>query len=282
MTHKMGFRTGEFARICGVNKRTLHYYDEQGIFSPDHVEPNGYRNYSVRQLYPFVMIRMLRQMGLDLSEIKSYMTERSPEHLDALLVSQEEWLQQELRRLQDMKRMVENQRAVLAHARTIVCNCVMTEELPAMSLVYSRSARTAMASEDWNGVERIIMEHMRYVLTKGLNTGYGFGAQVAREDFLTPGRETMITRFFTLTDKCLAHIPEDIAGVRPAGRYLVTYFKGDYMDTSAAYDRLRRYLSRHSHLAIGSCSYEESMLEDLSTANPEEYITRIAIPIVSK
>lgn len=54
----LNFQTGEFAKLCGVNKRTLHYYDEQGIFSPDHVGENHYRYYSARQLYPFIMIRL--------------------------------------------------------------------------------------------------------------------------------------------------------------------------------------------------------------------------------
>ena len=31
------FTTGEFAAICGVSKQTLFYYDQQGIFCPDHV-----------------------------------------------------------------------------------------------------------------------------------------------------------------------------------------------------------------------------------------------------
>lgn len=78
MEPKPMLHTGEFAKLCGVNKRTLHYYDEQGIFSPDHVDANGYRCYAVRQLYPFIMIRLLRQMGLDLAEIQDYMSHRSP------------------------------------------------------------------------------------------------------------------------------------------------------------------------------------------------------------
>ena len=49
MARRMTFHTGEFARITGVNKRTLHYYDSEGIFSPDSIEPNGYRAYSSRQ-----------------------------------------------------------------------------------------------------------------------------------------------------------------------------------------------------------------------------------------
>ena len=100
MEPKPMLHTGEFAKLCGVNKRTLHYYDEQGIFSPDHVDANGYRCYAVRQLYPFIMIRLLRQMGLDLAEIQDYMSHRSPARLETLLKEQEEWLEGELRRLE--------------------------------------------------------------------------------------------------------------------------------------------------------------------------------------
>ena len=64
MARKRSFHTGEFARIVGVNKRTLHYYDAQGIFRPARVEPNGYRSYSFQQFYPFYMLRHFRAMGL--------------------------------------------------------------------------------------------------------------------------------------------------------------------------------------------------------------------------
>ena len=116
MEPKPMLHTGEFAKLCGVNKRTLHYYDEQGIFSPDHVDANGYRCYAVRQLYPFIMIRLLRQMGLDLAEIQDYMSHRSPARLETLLEEQEAWLDGELRRLQYMKEIVHNQRQMLAKA----------------------------------------------------------------------------------------------------------------------------------------------------------------------
>ena len=94
MKRRLTFHTGEFARIVGVNKRTLHYYDEQGIFKPDHVAENGYRSYSFRQFYPFYLLRMLRGMGLEISEIKEYMEHRSPARLDALLGEQQQWLVQ--------------------------------------------------------------------------------------------------------------------------------------------------------------------------------------------
>lgn len=37
--------TAQFAKLHGVNKRTLHYYDDIGLFSPRAKGENGYRFY---------------------------------------------------------------------------------------------------------------------------------------------------------------------------------------------------------------------------------------------
>ena len=52
------FTTGEFARICGVRKQTLFYYDSIGIFSPEIVGDNGYRYYSYTQVETFAVLTM--------------------------------------------------------------------------------------------------------------------------------------------------------------------------------------------------------------------------------
>ena len=61
MKHKAPyFTTGDFAKLHGVNKRTLHYYDEAGLFSPQHKGENGYRYYSFEQSMEFELIVTLR------------------------------------------------------------------------------------------------------------------------------------------------------------------------------------------------------------------------------
>jgi len=44
------FSTGEFAKLNGINKRTLHYYDEIVFFSPAIKKENGYRYYTCFQI----------------------------------------------------------------------------------------------------------------------------------------------------------------------------------------------------------------------------------------
>lgn len=280
MARKWRFHTGEFARMTGVNPRTLHYYDAQGIFSPDAVEDNGYRSYSLRQCYTFYLIRMFRTMGLELSEIKDYMENRSPDRLDRLLEEQSQWLFEELKKIKRQIRIVDNQRRMLALAKEVVCGQVEEMEWPAARLVLSRNTRLLAEKENWAGVERLTMEHAGVINKLQLGAGLSMGAMVAREDFLRSGRESVVSYLFTRTEESLRRVAKEYRHIRPAGRYLVTYFRGDYEDTEAAYALLRAYIDKKQYKA-GAFSYEESILEEMTNADKENYITRVAVPVLT-
>ena len=40
------YSSGEFAKLTGANKRTLHYYHDIGLFSPESIGENGYHYYT--------------------------------------------------------------------------------------------------------------------------------------------------------------------------------------------------------------------------------------------
>ena len=66
------YSSGEFARLNGVNKRTLHYYHEIGLFHPAVIGENGYHYYTCFQSVELELIRMLGKLGVPLETIKSY------------------------------------------------------------------------------------------------------------------------------------------------------------------------------------------------------------------
>ena len=45
------YSSGEFAKRAGVNKRTLHYYNDIGLFCPEVIEENGYHYYTKKFLF---------------------------------------------------------------------------------------------------------------------------------------------------------------------------------------------------------------------------------------
>lgn len=73
--------TGEFASAMGVSKDTLFHYDDIDLFCPEKVSGNGYRYYSIYQMETFDTIRMLRDLGMPLKEIRDMLAHRSPERV---------------------------------------------------------------------------------------------------------------------------------------------------------------------------------------------------------
>lgn len=65
--------TAQFAKMHQVNKRTLHYYDAIGLFSPISKGGNNYRYYDYSQGIELEYIRMLKELNMSLKEIKEYL-----------------------------------------------------------------------------------------------------------------------------------------------------------------------------------------------------------------
>src|ERR1700744_2644890 len=64
-------RIGAFAREARVTIKTLRFYDRAGVFSPACVDPKtGYRLYCTTQLPALRRIRMLRDLGCSITEIR--------------------------------------------------------------------------------------------------------------------------------------------------------------------------------------------------------------------
>ncbi|MGN0707313.1 MAG: MerR family transcriptional regulator [Faecalibacterium sp.] len=108
---KTEYHAAEFARLAGVNKKTLLYYDEIGLFHPMRVEPNGYRVYSWHQLDRLALIAALRDLGVPLKQIKEYLTHSDPARLDAVLAQQSAEIDRRMQQLHRRKEMLEGIRA---------------------------------------------------------------------------------------------------------------------------------------------------------------------------
>lgn len=59
----------EFAKLHKDNKRTLHYYDNIGLFSPKSKGKNGYRYYDSSQSVDLEYIRTLKDLDMSIEEL---------------------------------------------------------------------------------------------------------------------------------------------------------------------------------------------------------------------
>lgn len=64
---------GELAKQTGLSVRTLHYYDEIGLLSPEQHSSAGHRLYGAEEVRRLQHIVSLRQLGFSLEEIRECM-----------------------------------------------------------------------------------------------------------------------------------------------------------------------------------------------------------------
>ncbi len=63
----------EVSKITGISVRTLHYYDEIGLFKPTEVTEAGYRLYDDKAIEKLGQILVFRELELPLADIKLIM-----------------------------------------------------------------------------------------------------------------------------------------------------------------------------------------------------------------
>lgn len=64
-------RIGEVAKLVGMPAKTLRYYEELGLISPERQEDSGYRVFGWRELEQIEFVRRAKLMGLSLEQIRS-------------------------------------------------------------------------------------------------------------------------------------------------------------------------------------------------------------------
>ncbi len=95
----MEYTVNKLAKLSGVTTRTLRYYDQIGLLTPERVSENGYRIYGQVQVDALQQILFYRELGLGLEEIREIIL--SPDF------DQKTALQSHLSSLMERKRQID-------------------------------------------------------------------------------------------------------------------------------------------------------------------------------
>ncbi len=101
--------SGEIARAAGVSVRTLRHYHQVGVLPEPVRRPNGYREYSVRDLVLLLRIRRLTELGIPLDEIPPLLDD--PGRADSVLDDLDRELAGQIERLTERRAVIARLRA---------------------------------------------------------------------------------------------------------------------------------------------------------------------------
>lgn len=99
------FRIGELARLYGVSPDLLRYYEQQKLLCPRRTE-NGYRAYSIEDIWRLNVIRDLRTLNVPVETIRAYLSDHSAATTRQLLTDELDLLDKRIERLEKLRHTV--------------------------------------------------------------------------------------------------------------------------------------------------------------------------------
>ncbi len=134
------FRIGEFSKIAQVSGRLLRYYDQIGLLTPEHVDPeSGYRFYSAQQLPRLNRILALKELGLSLDQIARLLDDDiSSDELRGMLALHKAQIEQELHEEMARLRIIESRIKQIDAGRDSDDYDVVVKSVPAQPVLTFR------------------------------------------------------------------------------------------------------------------------------------------------
>ena len=257
--------TAQFAKLHEVNKRTLHYYDDIGLFCPLTKEENGYRYYDISQSIDFEYIRMLKELNMSIKEIEMYRKQPTPDNFLKIADTKEQELDKEIRKLKNIKRILQAKKEQIVFCESLQEQEIRVEECKSeriLTFPYDFSEDDiyqifSPLKSTW-GIEQIRM---------------GIGSFISLDNVYNMN----FTKYDGIYTIALNNKSVSNSFIKPKGRYLCGDQKGTWDKLPETYQKILDYSKKHD-LKLTGYAYEVG-LNDFVISNPDDYITKIMIKI---
>lgn len=264
------FTSGEFAKFCNTTKDTLFHYDDINLLKPVKIATNGYRYYSSNQAYLFDMISLLKEVGLSLTEIKTYMDNRNTKTFLSMLKETDKKLYEEIERLKRLRSLLKNTMNITIDAFNVEIDKITFEHKEEEYFIVTKGPKTP----DDKTVFTSISEHVAYCNKHNIYYTFAFGEIIGTEYIQD---RTFQTSYFCTKINRKIHNKHLL--VKPAGLYAIKYIRGSYDNLINAYAQFIDELKAMNY-PVKYALYEEDMLNYLSETDFNYYLMRIETKVL--
>jgi DNA-binding transcriptional MerR regulator len=238
---------GQMARMQGITRQTLIYYDDIDLFKPVKVDDKGFRFYSEAQIPCLSKIVFLKSMGVKLQSIAKYLEVPSPTKEIALMQEQQKLLIAQMNRLNRLRDCLNQRINVYEEAidgeKMGVIGVPFIQGIGARQAIYAEYILTGQHKEK---------ERLNICTSE----------DIAKNETLVTGNVGVIIKFDSIKEenwlkgarrcKFLLHWEENTDGIVhiPSGAYACMYKYGMASDT-ANLERLVSWLALNGYELCG-------------------------------
>jgi DNA-binding transcriptional MerR regulator len=267
----MHLKIGEFARLAHVSLKTLHHYDEIGLFQPAHVDRfTSYRYYTLEQLPRLNRILALRDLGFTLEQVaRQFDQDVGVDELRGMLRLRRAQLEQEIASAQGKLTQVDIRLKWIEEEKHMPHIEVLHRDVPEITVVGARKV-AAVADNMRDHCIALDRQVCRYMQDAGLSSdgvslALYFGGEAA-------GAGIDVEMAYTVTPPEKQPAPSAGTSVHtlPATQVAYATYHGSYDDFGAVgqlHAALRRWVEEQG-LQIGEPVREYYLQPPRTPSNP--------------
>lgn len=260
------YKINEISKLYGIGVDSLRYYERIGVLKPRR-DVNGYRLYSLKDIYKLNIIRDLRQLDFSMKQIKEYLDHQSVDNTLTLLQEEQELIQRQLKKLRAKERIIRNRIISLTTASPIPAGVFTVKTFPARPCLQLNAHITRDEEMDF-AIKKLHQKHEPKIHDFG---NQSIGASVSVEDLNKGIAGVFHSVFFILKQEA-----REYDFILPAGQYLSCFYRGDYLQSPA---RIREVLSfaKETGRRILGDPFEIYKIDNRDTMLAEEFLTEIQV-----
>ena len=264
------FSIGEISKLFDINKKTLRYYDEIGLFKPSFVnKDNNYRYYTLDQFQYLETIKYLKELGLSLDKIKYNLTNLNSEDVINSLEEQNNIIDTKISELQLIKQKINKKIIQIKDStRNDLLETIREVDFNERQAVRLRHSIKTDYDIEFSLRKLIKMSDNKIFLTYGL-----VGVSISRDDLIDRKYDEYKSIFVMIEEE---KYDKSLIKIFPKGTYVCIRFKGVHKDAPPYYEKLINYINKQGYEIIDD-SLEMELTDPSLSLTDEEVIMELQI-----
>ncbi|MEG0451545.1 MAG: MerR family transcriptional regulator [Coprobacillus sp.] len=268
------YSIGEVAKICHLNVRTLHYYDEIGLLTPAYIDKNSnYRYYTFQQILEITIIKEFKFIGFSLKEVKSLLKRDDLVHNRKMLEVKCHEIDNTIKALSLLKSRLEKRvEAIEQHFELESTDKIVIKDIDQQYIAYIDFVSACHP----NQFNRKFVELMNQIEQSGLEI-IGDRYAIFNEDITTINYDHAHIRLYipVKTDQEITNFVMKI----PQYKAITMMYDGTYGYLGEAHEELYRYTQDHQ-INIDKKKIINRFIIDIATSkDKDQYMTEIMLVI---
>ena len=264
------FSIGEISKLFDINKKTLRYYDEIGLFKPSFVnKDNNYRYYTLDQFQYLETIKYLKELGLSLDKIKYNLTNLNSEDVINSLEEQNNIIDAKISELQLIKQKINKKIIQIKDStRNDLLEIIREVDFNERQAVRLRHSIKTDYDIEFSLRKLIKMSGNKIFLTYGL-----VGVSISRDDLIDMKYDEYKSIFIMIEEE---KYDNSLIKIFPKGTYVCIRFRGVHKDAPPYYEKLINYINKQGYEIIDD-SLEMELTDPSLSLTDEEVIMELQI-----